>query len=206
MAYETQPPSGPHSNPKERPIVVAIAGASGSIYGIKALETLNRLGVTSHLVVSPAGARTMKEETGKTVDDIASLASVVHPVKDIGASIASGSFLTRGMLVAPCSVKTMSEIVTGVTSNLITRAADVILKERRTLVLMVRETPFHLGHLRTMTSLTEMGAIIAPPLPAFYNKPGTLDEMTQYSVDRTLDLFGINQNITRWAGTQPATR
>lgn len=203
MAYETQPPNKPLTPVQDRPLVVAISGASGALYGIKALETLYRMGVPTHLVISPAGTRTLKEETGKSLDDIAGLASTVHPVKDIGASIASGSFLSRGMLVAPCSVKTMSEIATGVTSSLIPRAADVMLKERRPLVLMVRETPFHLGHLRTMTALTEMGAIIAPPLPAFYNKPTDLDAMVQYSVDRVLDLFGLNQDIPRWVGSAP---
>lgn len=182
-------------------IVVGISGASGAIYGARMLDALKDLGVESHLVVTKAALLTLSQETDLSPDDLMSKASVVHKLADVGATIASGSFRTLGMIVAPCSVKTMSEIATGVTSTLLTRAADVTLKERRPLVLMVRETPFHLGHLRTMTALTEMGAIIAPPLPAFYAKPASILEMVDQSVGRTLDLFGLDWGaVRRWEG------
>ncbi|MDR7231300.1 4-hydroxy-3-polyprenylbenzoate decarboxylase [Caulobacter sp. BE264] len=149
--------------------------------------------------MSKSAALTLTQETGLSVSDVSAKADVVHRAADVGASIASGSFRTLGMLIAPCSVRTMSEIATGVTSSLLTRAADVVLKERRTLVLMVRETPFHLGHLRTMTSLAEMGAVIAPPLPAFYAKPASIEEMVDQSVGRVLDLFGLSwRPVKRW--------
>ena len=149
--------------------------------------------------MSRAAALTLSQETGLSVADVQARADVAHKVSDVGASIASGSFRTLGMIVAPCSVRTMSEIATGVTSSLLTRAADVVLKERRPLVLMVRETPFHLGHLRTMTALTEMGAIIAPPLPAFYARPRSIEEMVDQSVGRALDLFGLAwKPVKRW--------
>ena len=173
-------------------LVVGISGASGAIYGVRMLDALSALGVESHLVVSKAAALTLVEEAGLSVADVNARASVVHKASDIGAAIASGSFRCMGMVVAPCSVRTMSEIATGVTSSLLTRAADVTLKERRPLVLMVRETPLHLGHLRTMTALAEMGATIAPPVPAFYANPRSLDEMVDHSVGRVLDLFGLN--------------
>ncbi|TNE61109.1 MAG: UbiX family flavin prenyltransferase [Alphaproteobacteria bacterium] len=180
-------------------LVIAITGASGVAYGIRALELLRDLPVESHLVLSKAGERTIKEETDRTVRDVMALADVVYPAKDIGAAIASGSFRTRGMLVAPCSVRTMSEIATGVTSSLVSRAADVMLKERRPLVLMVRETPLHTGHLRTMTALSEMGAIIAPPVPALYARPDSLDDMITYTVGRALDLFDLEvPGLNRW--------
>ncbi len=180
---------------------MAITGASGACYGVRALELLSRAGVETHLVISKAGDRTIQEETGMTSKDIKALATVVYPAQDIGAAIASGSFITHGMLVAPCSVKTMGEIATGITSSLVSRAADVILKERRRLVLMVRETPFHTGHLRTMTKLSEMGAIIAPPVPAFYAKPENLEEMVTHTVGRVLDLFEIDTpDLNRWQG------
>ena len=162
-------PADPRLAPQR--LVVAITGASGAAYGVRMLEACQDLGVESHLVMSRSSILTLTEETGLTVADICAKASKVHKIGDVGASIASGSFQTLGMIVAPCSVRTMSEIGAGVTSTLLTRAADVVLKERRRLVLMVRETPFHLGHVRTMVSLTEMGAIIAPPLPAFYTRP-----------------------------------
>lgn len=184
---------------KNRRLIVGISGASGVIYGVRILQALKDSGLESHLVMSKAAERTLAEETDFTPADVYALADVHHPIKDIGASIASGSFETEGMLIAPCSVKTMSEIATGVTSNLMSRAADVVLKERRRLALMVRETPFHLGHLRTMTQLTEMGAIIAPPLPAFYPGPETVDEIIDHSVGRALDLFGIKTGLVhRW--------
>jgi flavin prenyltransferase len=182
-------------------MVVGISGASGAIYGLRVLDALNDLGVESHLVVTKAALLTLSQETDLSPADLTAKASVVHKLADIGATIASGSFKTLGMIVAPCSVKTMSEIATGVTSSLLTRAADVTLKERRPLVLMVRETPFHLGHLRTMTALAEMGATIAPPLPAFYARPGSIMEMVDQSVGRTLDLFGLDwSGVRRWEG------
>ncbi|OYX05696.1 MAG: 3-octaprenyl-4-hydroxybenzoate carboxy-lyase [Caulobacter vibrioides] len=184
----------------DRPrLVVGITGASGVAYGLRALDACRDLGVESHLVMSKSAALTLAQEAGLSVSEVNAKADVVHRVADVGASIASGSFRTLGMLVAPCSVRTMSEIATGVTSSLLTRAADVVLKERRTLVLMVRETPFHLGHLRTMTSLAEMGAVIAPPLPALYAKPSSIEEMVDQSVGRVLDLFGLSwRPVKRW--------
>ena len=182
-------------------LVVGISGASGVVYGIRVLDALKDLGVESHLVVTRAALLTLSQETDFSADDLTRRASVVHKLTDVGASIASGSFKSLGMIVAPCSVRTMSEIATGVTSTLLTRAADVVLKERRPLVLMVRETPFHLGHLRTMTALAEMGATIAPPLPAFYAKPASIEEMVDQSVGRALDLFGLDwAPVKRWDG------
>lgn len=178
-------------------IIVGISGASGVIYGIRALQALRELGVETHLVASKAAEMTLGYETGYTPATLKALADHVYKPSDIGASIASGSFRNMGMLVAPCSVRSMSEIATGVTSGLITRAADVTLKERRRLVLMVRETPFHLGHLRTMTALTEMGAVIHPPLPAFYTNPETIDDLVNQSVGRALDMFGLDWKPTR---------
>ena len=178
-------------------LVVGVSGASGVVYGVRVLDALRELGVESHLVVTKAAALTLASETHVTPEELSAKATVTHRLADIGASIASGSFKTLGMIVAPCSVRTMSEIATGVTSTLLTRAADVTLKERRPLVLMVRETPFHLGHLRTMVRLAEMGAIIAPPLPAFYAKPATLEELVDQSVGRALDLFGLSWSATR---------
>jgi 4-hydroxy-3-polyprenylbenzoate decarboxylase len=180
-------------------LVVGISGASGIVYGLRALDAARELGVESHLVMSKAAALTLAQETSLSLADVNSRASVVHKVSDIGASIASGSFRTLGMIVAPCSVRTMSEIATGVTSSLLSRAADVTLKERRPLVLMVRETPLHLGHLRTLVKLAEMGAVIAPPLPAFYALPATIEAMVDQSVGRALDLFGLSWTpVKRW--------
>lgn len=187
-------------------IVVGISGASGAVYGVRALEALKDLGVETHLVVSRAAALTLSSELGLTPADLAERADKIYRVQDVGAAIASGSFGTMGMLIAPCSVRTMSEIATGVTSSLMTRAADVTLKERRPLVLMVRETPLHLGHLRTMAALAEMGATIAPPLPAFYAGPQTLEDVVDQSVGRVLDLFGLDWSRTRrWSGLGPAS-
>ena len=184
-----------------RRLVVGISGASGVIYGARVLDALTNLGVESHLVVTRAALLTLSQETDLTPDELTGKATVVHRLNDVGATIASGSFRTLGMIVAPCSVRTMSEIATGVTSTLLTRAADVVLKERRPLVLLVRETPFHLGHLRTMTALSEMGAIIAPPLPAFYARPASIAEMVDQSVGRALDLFGLDwAAVRRWDG------
>jgi 4-hydroxy-3-polyprenylbenzoate decarboxylase len=184
-----------------RRLVVGISGASGVTYGVRALQALRELGVESHLVVTRAALLTLSQETDLSADDLMSRADVVHKLNDVGASIASGSFRTMGMIIAPCSVRTMGEIATGVTSTLLTRAADVMLKERRPLVLMVRETPLHLGHLRTMTALAEMGAVIAPPLPAFYAKPASIAEMVDQSVGRALDVFGLDWSaVKRWDG------
>jgi 4-hydroxy-3-polyprenylbenzoate decarboxylase len=180
-------------------LVVGISGASGVVYGLRVLDACRELGVESHLILSRAAALTLAQESDLTIADVQAKASVVHKVGDIGASVASGSFRTLGMIIAPCSVRTMSEIASGVTSSLLTRAADVSLKERRNLVLMVRETPLHLGHLRTMVKLAEMGAVIAPPLPAFYAKPASLAEMVDQSVGRALDLFGLSwRPVKRW--------
>ena len=182
-------------------IVVGVSGASGVIHGVRTLDALRDLGVESHLVVTRAALLTLSQETDLTPDDLTGRADVTHRLNDVGASIASGSFRTLGMIVAPCSVRTMAEIATGVTSSLLTRAADVTLKERRRLVLMVRETPLHLGHLRTMTALAEMGAVIAPPLPAFYARPASIEEMVDQSVGRALDLFGLDWTpVKRWTG------
>jgi 4-hydroxy-3-polyprenylbenzoate decarboxylase len=189
----------------ERPrLVVGVSGASGIIYGLRALDAARELGVESHLVMSRAAALTLAQETELSVAEAQSRADVVHKVGDVGAAIASGSFRTLGMIVAPCSVRTMSEIATGVTSSLLTRAADVTLKERRPLVLMVRESPLHLGHLRTLAKLAEMGAVIAPPMPAFYAKPASLQEMVDQSVGRALDLFGLAwRPVRRWGEDIP---
>src|SRR5882757_9327994 len=186
--------------PGERPrLVVGISGASGVVYGLRVLDAARELGVESHLVMSKAAALTLAQETSLSPADVNARADVVHKVSDIGASIASGSFKTLGMIVAPCSVRTMSEIATGVTSSLLSRAADVTLKARRPLVLMVRETPLHLGHLRTLVKLAEMGAVIAPPLPAFYARPATIEAMVDQSVGRALDLFGLSWTpVKRW--------
>ena len=184
----------------ERPrLVVGVSGASGAVYGLRVLDACRELDVESHLVVSRAAALTLADETGLSLSDAQARAEVVHKASDVGAAIASGSFPTLGMIVAPCSVRTMSEIATGVTSSLLTRAADVTLKERRPLVLMVRESPLHLGHLRTLVRLAEMGAVIAPPMPAFYARPASLEEMVDQSVGRALDLFGLSwRPVKRW--------
>ncbi len=191
-------------------LIVGISGASGVVYGVRALEVLRSLGVETHLVATKAAEMTLAYETDLKASELRMRADHAYKLPDVGAPIASGSFRTRGMLIAPCSVRTMSEIASGVTSNLLTRAADVVLKERRRLVLMVRETPFHLGHLRTMTQLTEMGAIVMPPLPAFYARPKTLDDIVNQSVARALDLFGLDwDGAKRWGedleqGARPA--
>lgn len=188
-----------------RRLIVGITGASGAAYGIRALELARAAGVGTHLVVSRSALLTLNQELGLQKADLAGQADMIYPVADIGAAIASGSFPTIGMLIAPCSVRTMSEIATGVTSTLMSRAADVVLKERRRLVLMLRETPLHLGHIETMGALTRMGAIIMPPVPAFYAKPQSLDEMITHSTARALDLFGIDTGaVKRWSGLKDA--
>jgi len=180
-------------------LIVGISGASGATLGVRTLDACRELGVETHLIVSKAAALTLSQEEGLSVSSVNARASVAHKLSDVGASIASGSFKTLGMVIAPCSVRTMSEIATGVTSSLLTRAADVTLKERRPLVLMVRETPLHLGHLRTLVKLAEMGAIIAPPMPAFYAHPQGIEEIVDQAVGRALDLFGLTwERTARW--------
>jgi len=182
-------------------IIVGISGASGIVYGVRTLAMLRDCGVETHLVITKSAELTLHHELDMSLDEIKALATEVHPIRNVGASIASGSFRTAGMLIAPCSVRTMAEIATGVTSTLLTRAADVVLKERRRLVLVVRETPLHTGHLRTLTQLSEMGAVIAPPVPAFYAQPESLDAMVTQTVGRLLDLFDIDSGqVRRWQG------
>ncbi len=186
-------------------LIVAITGASGAIYGVRTLELLREAaGVEVHLVISPSAARTLLAETEYTIEDVRKLGDVVHHHKDIGASIASGSFRTEGMVVAPCSVKSLSGIANCYDEDLTVRAADVCLKERRRLVLMVRETPLHAGHIALMDQATRMGAIIMPPIPSFYNRPQSIDDMVQQSVGRMLDLFDLGgDTVARWNGTAP---
>ena len=195
------PPTQPRrrgSLPLDR-LIVGISGASGVQYGVRALELLQGTSIETHLIMSKSAELTVHHELDCSVDDIRQLADVWHPVRNVGASIASGSFRTKGMLLAPCSIRTLGEITSGVTASLLTRAADVVLKERRPLVLMVRETPLHLGHLRNMVSVTEMGAIVAPPVPAFYTKPDSIEALVTQSVARALDLFDITLPEThRW--------
>jgi flavin prenyltransferase len=183
-------------------IVVGISGASGSIYGIRLMEKLRRqAGVEIHLILTRAGEKTLYYETGKLAADVRGLADCSYSIDDVGSRLASGSFLTDGMVIAACSIHSMSAIAAGLSSNLLIRAADVALKERRKLILMVRESPLHLGHLRTMTALAEMGAIIAPPMPAFYNQPQDVLDFVDHSVDRVLDLLGLpDPDAKRWDG------
>ncbi len=187
-----------HKTLPER-LIVGISGASGVIYGIRLLEALRPLPVESHLVMSKAAEMTLAYETDLKAAQVRALADCSYPAGDIGAAIASGSFRTLGMVIAPCSIRSMSEIATGVTSSLLTRAADVVLKERGRLVLMLRETPLHSGHLRNLLALSEMGAIVAPPVPAFYARPETVDDIVDHTVGRVLDLFGLDSGkVTRW--------
>lgn len=185
-----------------RRLVVAITGASGAIYGVRLLQLLATLpDVESHLLVSPAGWLSIHHELAMERSEVEALATVVHAVKNVGASIASGSFATAGMVVAPCSMKTLAAIAHGMADNLISRAADVMLKERRRLVLMVRETPLNLAHLRNMTAVTEMGGVIFPPVPAFYQRPQSIAELVDHSVMRALDVFGVTPALTvPWMG------
>lgn len=184
-------------------IVVGVTGASGAIYPLRLLEKLHRSGAEIHLILSRSGEKTLFLETGKLAADVKSLAHFNWPIDNISAPLASGSFQTDGMIISPCSVNTMSSIAHGITANLLTRAADVTLKERRRLILMVRESPFHLGHLKTMTLLSEMGAIVAPPIPGFYNRPATIDDLVDSSVDRVLDLIGLpSGDAKRWNGPE----
>jgi len=183
-------------------IVVGISGASGAIYGLRLLERLRQnKDIELHLILTRAGEKTLFLETGKLLADLKKLSDFSYAIEDISCRLASGSYPIHAMVVAPCSIQTMSSIAAGVSSNVLLRAADVALKERRKLVLMVRETPFHLGHLRTMVALTEMGAIIAPPVPGFYNRPQTILDIVDHSVDRVLDLIGVpDPQVRRWDG------
>ena len=180
-------------------LIVGISGASGVIYGIRLLQVLRDTQFESHLVMSQSAEVTLAYESRLKVADVKALADVVYPNGDIGAAISSGSFQTEGMVIAPCSIRSASEIATGVTSTLLTRAADVVLKERRRLILLVRESPLHTGHLRTLTHLSEIGAIIAPPVPAFYAKPKSVDDLVNHTVGRLLDMFGLESGLVkRW--------
>jgi len=182
-------------------LIVAITGASGTVYGVRILQALKESDIETHLVMSDSAKLTMAAETDFQPQQVEALADVVHSAKNVGATIASGSFMTLGMIIAPCSVNTMSEIAWGMTGNLISRAADVALKERRRLVLLVRETPLHAGHLKSMLQVTENGAIVMPPIPAFYAKPNTIDEMIDHTIGRALDLFQIDTDLVRrWNG------
>jgi flavin prenyltransferase len=193
---------------KMKRIIVAITGASGAIYGVRALEALRAMDeIEVHLVISPSAARTLREETDFSMDQVQGLAHVVHNHKDIGASIASGSFRTDGMVVAPCSVKTLSGIAHCYAEDLVIRAADVCLKERRRLVLLFRETPLHAGHIALMDQATRMGAIIMPPIPSFYHRPRSIDDIVNRSVGRMLDLFELsNDLVSRWTGSNGAAK
>jgi flavin prenyltransferase len=187
--------------PRKR-MVVGITGATGIIYGVRLLEVLRALEIETHLVVSKAGEMTRAHETDLSVGDLRALASRHYGIGEIGAALASGSFRSMGMIVAPCTIRTLSEIATGVTDNLLTRAADVTLKERRRLVLLVREFPLHAGHLRSMLAVTEMGGIVAPPVPAFYTRPKTIGDIVDQTIGRTLDLFNIDTgSFPRWGET-----
>ena len=181
-------------------LIVAITGASGSIYGVRLLEMLQGTGIETHLVMSRWGARTLVHETSYTPEQVQSLATVNHPITDQGASISSGSFITMGMVIAPCSVRTLAAIAHGLGDHLVHRAADVVLKERRQLVLAVREAPLSAIHLENMLKLSRLGVVIAPPVPAFYSKPQSLDEVVNYTAARLLDQFGIHVDVARWPG------
>lgn len=194
----------PHEPTPQR-LIVGITGASGTIYGVQLLRLLQPTAIETHLVMSKSAMIALTQELDIKVSDVAELADVVHQVDNIGATISSGSFKTLGMVIAPCSMRSLSEIATGVTSSLVTRAADVVLKERRRLVLMVREAPLHLGHLRSMAEATEIGAIIYPPVPAFYARPQTIEQMVDHTLGRVLDLFDIETgSVRRWKGLSPA--
>jgi len=193
---------GSNGSGRRRRIIVAITGATGATYGVQLLKKLGAsAGVETHLVISDAASLTLHQELGLQRRDVEALAHVVYRNRDIGATIASGSFTSDGMVIAPCSMKTLAAVAHGLSDNLVTRAADVVLKERRRLVLMVRETPFNLAHLRNMTAVTEMGGIVFPPLPSFYHRPASIEEMVEHTVERVLDLLGIeNAQAARWGG------
>ena len=190
---------------RARKLIVAITGATGAVYGVQLLRQLSAIeGIETHVIISDAANLTLHQEVGMQRREVEALADVAHSNRDIGASIASGSFQSDGMVVAPCSMKTLAAVALGLSDNLIARAADVVLKERRRLVLMVRETPFNLAHLRNMTMVTEMGGIIFPPLPSFYHHPESIEQMVDHTVARVIDLFGIEHALApRWAGMKP---
>jgi 4-hydroxy-3-polyprenylbenzoate decarboxylase len=191
-------------DPTPQRLIVGITGASGAVYGVRLLRLLQPTAIETHLVMSKSAKIALAQEMDLKVSDVTDLADVVHQAENIGATISSGSFRTLGMVIAPCSMRSLSEIATGVTSSLVTRAADVVLKERRRLVLMVREAPLHLGHLRSMTAATEIGAIIYPPVPAFYARPESLEQMVDHTLGRVLDLFDIKTDVvSRWPGLTP---
>jgi 4-hydroxy-3-polyprenylbenzoate decarboxylase len=193
--------SDPKAPEHPRRLIVGITGATGIVYGIRLLEVLRACDIETHLVMTRAAARTLALETDRSADELRALADVTWPVGDIGAVIASGSFRTMGMIVAPCSVRSMSTIAAGTTDNLLSRAADVVLKERRPLVLLVRETPLHAGHLETMLKLARIGAVVMPPVPAFYTRPQTIDDIVDHTVGRALDVFDIDVGLVRrWDG------
>jgi 4-hydroxy-3-polyprenylbenzoate decarboxylase len=195
----TQPTVPATSAPRR--LIVGISGASGAIYGIRILQALQGSGIETHLVMSESARITLAAESDMTVADVEALATQVHNVRNVGATVSSGSFKTMGMVIAPCSIRTLSEVAWGTTSNLLTRAADVVLKERRRLVLMLRETPLHAGHLQSMLQATQSGAIIMPPVPALYARPKTIDDIVNHSVGRVLDLFDIETDLVeRWKG------
>jgi len=189
----------PQNEPRR--LIVGISGATGIVYGVRLLEVLRKTDIETHLVITRPGLMTLNYETDLSRDNLYALADHVHPENDVGASISSGSMFTMGMIVAPCAVKSAAEIASGSTQTLLTRAADVTLKERRRLLLMVRESPLHTGHLRTLTEASEIGAIVMPPMPAFYPRPETIQDMIDHTVGRALDLFGIEHSLTeRWSG------
>lgn len=194
--------AGAIASPRRQRLVIAITGATGVIYGVRLLQVLHEMPhIETHLMVSEAGVLNLHQELGMNRKDVEALADCVHNVRDVGASIASGSFQSDGMIVAPCSMKTLAAVAHALSDNLIARAADVVLKERRRLVLMVRETPFNLAHLRNMTAVTEMGGIIFPPLPGFYHHPASINEMVDHTIGRVLDLFDVPHTLTpRWIG------
>ena len=187
-----------------RRLIIGITGASGSLYGVRLLEMLRNTDIETHLVMSRWGARTLVHETRYTPEQVQRLATVAHPITDQGASISSGSFVTMGMVIAPCSARTLAAIAHGLGDHLVHRAADVVLKERRKLVLAVREAPLHEIHLENMLKLSRMGVVIAPPVPAFYSVPSTIDEIVNYTAARLLDQFGIHVDMARWPGLNPA--
>lgn len=185
------------------PLIVGISGASGAVYGVRLLEALRATAVPTHLIISKSATITLKEETPVSTDELRALAEAYYLNTDVGAAVSSGSFRTRGMIIIPCSIRTLSEIAYGTTDNLMSRAADVVLKERRKLVLVVRETPLHHGHLRAMLAATENGAIVAPPVPAFYHRPKTIDDIVNQTVGRCLDLFDIETDLVkRWRANE----
>ncbi len=189
-----------------RRLIVGITGASGAIYGVRLLEALRAQDLETHLILTRAARLTIAYELDRPLAEIEALADRVHPLADVGACVASGSYKTLGMVIAPCSMKTLAAIATGLTDNLLTRAADVVLKERRRLVLLARETPLHLAHCRNLVTVTEMGAIVAPPVPAFYARPRSVDDLVDHTIGRVLDLFDIETDLPhRWRDDTPIT-